>query len=130
MKNNGTAHPKKALVKIKKFWKSVKKTNKYGARKTLVDGINFDSKKESERYTFLKMLEKGRHITDLQCQVRFDFIHNNVKMGFYKADFAYYDKDGDYIVEDVKSSFTAKLPMYRIKKKMMLAFHDIEIQEV
>lgn len=34
--------------------------NKYFNQKTIVDGIKFDSKKESIRYQELKLLEKAR----------------------------------------------------------------------
>jgi len=33
--------------------------NKYGAKKTVVDNITFDSKKEAARYQELKLLEKA-----------------------------------------------------------------------
>jgi len=49
----------------------------------------------------------------------------------YKADFKYFDcEKGDWVVEDVKSVITAKLPVYRIKKKMMNIFYDIDVKEV
>lgn len=35
--------------------------NKYHNKKTIVDGIEFDSKLEAKRYTELKLLEKTRH---------------------------------------------------------------------
>lgn len=42
--------------------------SKYKAKKTKVDGITFDSKKEAERYRQLKMLENAGHISDLELQ--------------------------------------------------------------
>ena len=47
---------------------------KYGARKTVVDGIMFDSNKEAQRYRELKLLEKAGKIADLQLQVPFELI--------------------------------------------------------
>ncbi len=47
---------------------------KYGNRKVVVDGITFDSKKEAQRYTELKLLEKTGKITGLQLQREFELI--------------------------------------------------------
>lgn len=47
---------------------------KYGNRKVVVDGITFDSKKEAQRYTELKSLEKAGKITGLQLQREFELI--------------------------------------------------------
>ena len=99
--------------------------SKYKAVKTIVDGIKFDSKKEAKRYQELKLLERGGVIKDLELQPRFDFVLNGVKMGFYKADFRY-TEDDKIVIEDVKGF---KTPMYNLKKKMMRAFHGIDIFE-
>lgn len=48
--------------------------SKYGARKTVVDGITFDSKKEANRYRELKLLEKAGKISNLKLQVPFELI--------------------------------------------------------
>ncbi len=107
------------------------KRNKYGAVKTEVDGIKFDSKAEAKRYMELKLLEKAGEISGLQLQPRYDFSLNGVKIGFYKADFYYIDGDGvevpyKEVVEDVKGM---KTPVYRLKKKLMKAMHGIDILE-
>ena len=109
------------------------KRNKYGAVKTEVDGIKFDSKAEAKRYKELKLLEKVGEITDLELQVRYDFEINGVKLGFYKADFVYFVRLASslaesygHTVEDVKGM---KTPVYNLKKKLMLALHGIEILE-
>lgn len=103
------------------------KPNKYGAKKTVVDGITFDSKKEAIRYQELKILLRTGVIEQLKLQPRFDFIINGVKCGFYKADFQYWDvRIKKLITEDVKGM---KTPVYRLKKKLMLALHGIDIYE-
>lgn len=51
------------------------KYNKYGNIKTVIDGIKFDSKRESERYLELKLLEKAGEISDLKLQPRFILQH-------------------------------------------------------
>lgn len=99
--------------------------NKFGNKKVIIDGIKFDSQKEGSRYLELKLLERANEIIGLELQPRYDFEHNGVKMGFYKADFRYWEH-GKQVVEDVKGY---KTPMYNLKKKMMKAFHGIEILE-
>ena len=48
--------------------------NKFNARKTVVDGITFDSKKEANRYRELKLLERAGKICCLRLQVPFELI--------------------------------------------------------
>lgn len=108
--------------------------NKYGNRKTMVDGILFDSKKEAERWRELQLLQKAHLIRDLQRQYQFELIPKQMKDGKvaeravkYVADFVYYDHDGNLVVEDAKGM---KTDAYKLKKKMMLYFKGIEIKEV
>ena len=109
--------------------------NKYGNRKTVVDGITFDSKREAERYIELKYMERCKFIRDLQLQVPFELIPSQkddkgkvierpVK---YIADFVYFDRVGNLVVEDAKG---LKTEVFKLKKKMMRAFKGIEIKEV
>ena len=117
--------------------KGRKKPSKYRAVKTVVDGIKFDSKKEATRYGELKLLEKACGIVDLEIQKRFDFEINGVKLGFYKADFVYWIenpkpvtmKPSDLVMQVVEDCKGFKTPVYRLKKKLMLALHGIEILE-
>lgn len=104
------------------------RANKYGAIKTVVDGIKFDSKVEAARYSSLKLLEKAGEITDLELQPAFPVAVESKKICTYKADFSYIE-DGKRIVEDVKSPITAKHPVYRLKKKLVEAIYNIEIKE-
>lgn len=98
---------------------------KYRNVKTVIDGITFDSKKEAKRYTELALFQKAKVISGLQLQVRYDIIINDQLVCFYKADFVYIEK-GETVVEDVKGMLT---PMYRLKKKLMKACHNIDIKE-
>lgn len=112
-----------------------KKYAKFGNRKTVVDGMSFDSEREAVRYCELKVLEKAGEITSLERQVKFVLAssvkYSNAKRATpelrYFADFAYRDKDGNYIVEDAKGF---KTDVYKIKRHLMLAVHGIEIREV
>ena len=111
---------------------------KYGNKKTVIDGVKFDSKKEAQRYLTLKQMQDDGIITQLECQPRFKLIDSQYfesigkkERGIeYVADFSYKDKAGRTIVEDVKSAITAKDKAYRIKRKLMKYFYDIEILEV
>lgn len=91
--------------------------SKYSARKTVVDGIKFDSAKEARRYSELKLLERAGEISDLQRQVKFTLIpkSEDERPVFYIADFVYEEKDGKRIVEDVKGYRTKD---YIIKRKL------------
>ena len=54
---------------MKSLWKSSTKTTcKYKNKKTVYDGITFDSKKEAQRYSELKLLEKVGKIKNLKRQ--------------------------------------------------------------
>lgn len=124
---------------------SVNKTSKYGSHKTVVDGIEFDSKKEAMRYAELRTLEKAGAIHDLKMQVKFVLIpaqrepdqigpRGGVIKGkvlerecSYIADFTYFDNLGFYVVEDTKGFRT---PDYKIKRKLMLWVHRVQIREV
>jgi len=102
--------------------------SKYNNKKTVVDGITFDSMKEARRYTELKLMEKGKAIYDLMIQPKFPIIVSGVKVCTYIADFAYRDKATSVtIIEDVKG---VKTPVYNLKKKLMKAVHDIEVTEI
>jgi len=105
------------------------KKPKYGNIKTTIDGIVFDSSKEAKRYIELRFLQQAGEIRDLKLQVPYELNVNGDKVAAYVADFVYVQK-GETIVEDVKSSFTRKLPVYRLKKKLMKSVHGIEIKEV
>ena len=100
---------------------------KYKNKKIEVDGRIFDSQKEAQRYLYLREEEKQGLIKDLACQTRFDYKLNGKKIFFYKADFTYV-REGKVHVEDVKSAFTEKLPLFRLKKKIIEAIYDLEIE--
>jgi len=117
------------LSALKKYAEGAMRKNKYNARKTVVDNIVFDSAKEARRYSDLKLLENCGRIHSLTLQPRFDLIVNGMNCGYYKADFKYVENSKE-IVEDVKSAMTAKLPVYRLKKKLVKAIYGIDIVEV
>ena len=101
--------------------------SKYRNKKTYVDGIAFDSKKEAARYQELKLLKKAGEIEGLALQQRFEILpkHGRNRAVFYVADFVYV-KDGKMVVEDCKGFRT---DVYKLKKKMFEYKYDIEILE-
>lgn len=102
------------------------KRNKYGNSKILIDGIKFDSKAESKRYIELKILELAGKIKNLQLQEKIIIVEDwifegKIQKGYsYYCDFSYIDERGIKIIEDVKSSATAKNRTYINKKKHIL----------
>lgn len=91
----------------------------------------FDSKKEKKRdYELTQLLQSGEILT-LERQVKYELIpkQDGERSTNYIADFRYTKKDGSIVVEDVKSNFTKKLPLYIIKRKLMLFIHGIKILE-
>ena len=111
--------------------------NKYGAQKTVINGIKFDSKHEAERYIYLMYLERIKEITDLQLQRKYVLVGPQKnekgkiieKPVIYVADFVYTDENGNTVVEDAKSPAT-RTPAYVIKRKLMLSIYGIRIKEV
>lgn len=118
--------------------------SKYHSKKVVVNGIEFDSRKEARRYGELLLLEKAGAITDLKRQVEYVLIpaqreadrvgvRGGIKKGKtielavkYVADFVY-EENGDTVVEDTKGFKTKD---YIIKRKLMLWVHGIRIREI
>jgi hypothetical protein len=98
--------------------------NKYGNRRTTLDGIVFDSKKEADRYGQLMLLSKAGEISGLVLQKEFllqpAFVYDGMKLRkiVYVCDFFYHDKKLNRgVVEDVKGYLTTA---YKLKRKMFL----------
>ena len=125
VKNNLNILNDKFITKAKK--------SKYRAEKVEIDGIKFDSRRESERYIVLKHLERIGAINELRLQVPFELQPKFVIAGEtiraikYIADFVYKDKDGNIVVEDSKGYRTKE---YLLKKKMFEYKFNLKIMEV
>lgn len=108
------------------------KPSKYKNKKTEVDGILFDSKREAERYLELKALQAAGSIHFLRRQIRVPLVVAETLVAHWVADFEYIEgpiPTGPLIWEDVKSDYTRKLPVYRLKKKLVKAIYGREIKE-
>lgn len=111
-----------------------KRGSKFKNKRTERFGLVFDSGLEADRYGKLKDLEEQGKIHFLERQVKFNLIPNQrgedgkvIRGVNYIADFVYQDEDGNTIVEDAKGMLT---DVYKIKKKLMLFIHHIQIREV
>lgn len=121
---------------------------KYNARKVVVNGETYDSKKEAKRSLELMEKERNGEIKNLQRQVKFVLIpaqrepdivgpKGGIKPGktiekelAYIADFVY-EQDGETVVEDVKGyKGGAAYNTFSIKRKLMLWINNIRVKEV
>jgi hypothetical protein len=106
--------------------------SKYRAKRIVVDGVKFDSKREFECWTKLRALEKSGAINNLQRQVVFVLAPAVVLDGRkktqlkYVADFTY-EENGKQIVADAKGM---KTPVYRIKKHLMKSVLGLDVVEL
>lgn len=93
------------------------------------DGERFDSKRELKYFLDFQMLQKAGKISRLHRQPLFVCEVNGQKVCTYKADFEFWE-DGRRRVIDVKSPATAKTKDFRIKRKLVQALFNIEVEIV
>ena len=108
------------------------KRNKYGAVKTTIDGIKFDSKKEAKRYELLSSLARSGEIFRLELQPSYKIKIGGEEVKYpsgrtitYIADFRYKNRSGDMVVEDVKGLETA---VFKIKRALVEHIYNIKIE--
>ena len=96
----------------------------------------FDSQAEADRYMELLVAQKAGLISELECHPHFDLIpfqkvpgHKSLRAHGYTADFQYM-RDGEQIVEDVKSVRTREERDYIINRKLMYMLKGIYVHEV
>lgn len=127
------------ITNDKKMIKKIQSYSKYGNRKTMVDGMLLDSKKEVYRYSELKLLLKAKEIRNLELQKAYvlqdpfkDFEGKHHRAITYLSDFTYEDlKTGRIVVEDVKASLTFQTQVYKLKKKLFLhRYPNIVFKEI
>ena len=106
--------------------------SKYNNKKTIVDGIKFDSEMESHYYIYLKKLKEEGIVLDFELQPKYILQEGFVKDGkkiqaiTYKADFKVMYVNGLEEVIDVKGKLTES---FRIKRKMLLyKYRDIDFK--
>jgi hypothetical protein len=106
----------------------MRRKNKYNAQKVTVDGVQFDSKDESNYYLHLKELKELGEIKDFKLQPEYElqpkFTNPKGKTILpikYKADFLVFHNDGTTEVIDVKGFETAD---FKLKKKLFEYKYD------
>jgi hypothetical protein len=105
------------------------KPPKYRNKRVVVDGVRFDSAGESRRWAELQLLERAGQIRNLERQKRIPLVVEGVKICDVVIDFLYFEGQAR-VAEDHKSAYTAKLPVWRLKKKLLAALYPaIEIRE-
>lgn len=107
---------------------------KYRAKPTIVDGVRFDSKKESRHYQALLLEQRAGTIKEIELQPKFVLQEGFKKNGMthrpiaYVADFRVTYADGRVAIVDVKGLPT---PVYKMKKKLFeYKFPDLSIVEI
>lgn len=94
---------------------------KYNAKKTVIDGITFDSKSEGEYYALLLEKQRDGAIQSFELQPRYELQPSFVKNGKmfrkidYVADFKVIHLDGTIEIIDIKGMFTET---FSLKLKM------------
>jgi hypothetical protein len=112
--------------------------NKLNAHKTVVDGVEFDSKKEAARWVELRQLEADGKIRGLERQVPFEILPKQKRADgkteravTYRADFMYTDENNQLVVEDVKGyRGGAAYAVFVLKRKLMLYRFGLSVKEI
>lgn len=125
--------------------------SKYYNKKVVVDGIEFDSKKEGQRYRELSLMQRAGKISGLLLQVPFELVPNQYETVTvqlktktkqvkklverkieYIADFVYTDLEtNETVVEDVKGyKQGGAYAVFQIKRKLMLSVYGIKVREI
>ena len=97
------------------------KKNKYGAKKTWVDGICFDSQKEAQYYQRLKLLVKAGGLAGYLVHGKMvctEGTDKDNKATMYEPDFVLLFPDGTYRIVDTKSEATIT-PVFKLKMKAL-----------
>ena len=98
-----------------------KRTSKYGAQPTVVDGIRFDSKSEARYYERLKLRVQSVEVLYFLRQVPFH-LPGGTK---YVVDFMEVHADGSIHWIDVKGVETQ---MFRLKKRQVESLYPVTIE--
>ena len=93
-------------------------------------GVMHQSALEAARCDELHVMQQGGLIAELEAhpQPRYRLEVNGQRITDYMPDFRYVDQEtGETVVEDTKGVRTR---VYELKRRLMLAIHGIEVQEV
>lgn len=116
---------KRAFERLYNQSKGIKKSaprHKYGARKTIVDGIKFDSQLEAKYYYHLMTLKQLDQVKEIELQPEFliqdkkKYKGETIRKIVYKLDFKVVYNDGYTEYIDVKGMTT---PISQLKLKLV-----------
>ena len=104
------------------------KRAKYNNKKTWVDGVCFDSQKESQYYGQLKLLMQAKAIKGFCLQPQFILVEGNEaeRAITYKADFIVFHNDGHTEIVDVKGFESAQWK--RTFKQFRLKYPELKLE--
>ena len=103
-----------------------KKPRVKNTKRKMVNGIEFDSTREARAWQDLCLQQQAGQITGLRRQVEFPIAINGKQVCSYWADFVF-QRGGKQVVADAKGFRTE---IYRLKRKLMLAAYNVEIEEL
>lgn len=123
-------------MSVKRFYQdNIDKKNKKNrfnvspVEERTLGGVVFASKKEMKRYAELQLLQRAGEVQDLELQPEFRVSINDQHFCTYTADFAYTEK-GQRVIEELKSTGTAKDAAYRLRKKAAELFYNIKVKVI
>ncbi len=107
-----------------------KKQAKYNNKKTWIDGICFDSKKEADYYCSLKLLKAAGKIAGFCLQPEFVLQEGDIEYRAitYRADFIIFNLDGTSKIIDVKGYKSQQ--WNRTKKMFDLKYPNLKLETI
>jgi hypothetical protein len=112
------------------------RSSKYRNIKKTVDGKQFDSAKEADRYNYLKLLQLAGEIQSFEHHKKYVLLESFTNARgvhrspiTYTPDFVITRKDGSLYAEDIKGSKNIITDLFSVKQKLFeKRYPDIEIK--
>lgn len=119
-----------SICRIRSHIRISGKRDRFGnvARKTVVDGIVFDSKAEADYYVELKLRKKAGDIVDFKIKPKYTLIPKNDKFRetVFRPDFLILHGDRRREVVDVKGAPSSEV--FKLKQKLLYHLFGLEVQ--
>lgn len=132
MSAKGTLKDKMTSAEFREYLakKDRAKSSKFGAIPTeTADGQKFKSTLEADFYNRQWVRQRVGEVLLIEREIRYEFVVNGVYINSYFLDFRITEADGSIRYVDCKSQPT-KTPLYLMKKALMKALFEIEIEEI
>lgn len=101
-------------------------TSRFKNKWVTIDGKKFSSIREGRSYIVCRDKLLKQEIKNFECQKTYPLAVNGIHVCNYIADFVEHYFDGTFTVIDAKG---VRTPLYKLKKKLMLAIYGIQIRE-